>query len=73
MAPDHTRRAHPTEFWASQCGRCGGRTLLFGLPARGSEGAPVLFDVGSSRLSSLTTCEAAGSLCVSSACEQVNL
>ena len=50
------------------------RTVLFGMPARGDERAPVLFsDDGPSRVSSLTTLEAAGSLCVSSACEQVNL
>ena len=31
------------------------RSGLFGLPAPGSEGAPVLFSLGSSRVSSLTT------------------
>ena len=50
-----------------------GRKVLFGLQAWGSEGAPVLISVGSSRVSSVTTCEAAGSLCVSSAFAQVNL
>ena len=60
----HTSGAHPA---TSRRRAAPVKPGLFGLPARSSEAAPVLFSVGSSRASSLTTHEAAGSLCVYSA------